>query len=165
MAKKINEFFHLSFSVRRVNRFGPAGFTTHLRRKLSSLGFGVILAFGATAATPRSKAPPHGKLSASTAQGTGHMSKITAVLKDESGATAIEYGPDRRRHLGRDYCNVIGTNLNELCEWRRPRVIGQHAARSYEVPTNCYEVSTNYTPGDAKNFTVCGRFACDYSAI
>jgi hypothetical protein len=26
MAKKFNEFFHLSFSVRRVNRFGPAGF-------------------------------------------------------------------------------------------------------------------------------------------
>jgi len=92
MAKKINEFFHLSFSVRRVNRFEPAGFTTHLRRKLSSLGFGVILAFGATAATPRSKAPPHGKLSASTVQGTGHMSKITAFLKDEVGAPAIEYG-------------------------------------------------------------------------
>ena len=92
MAKKINEFFHLSFSVRRVNRFEPAGFTTHLCRKLSSLGFGVILAFGATAAMPRSKASPHGKLSASTAQRTGHMSKITAFLKDEVGATAIEYG-------------------------------------------------------------------------
>jgi pilus assembly protein Flp/PilA len=25
-------------------------------------------------------------------QGTGHMSKITAFLKDDSGATAIEYG-------------------------------------------------------------------------
>ena len=111
MAKKINEFFHLSFSVRRVNRFGPAGFTTHLRRKLSSLGFGVILAFGATAATPRSKAPRHGKLSASTAQGTGHMSKITAFLKDESGAAAIEYGLIARL-LGRDYCNGDWTNLN-----------------------------------------------------
>ena len=38
------------------------------------------------------------------------MSNIVALMKNGSGATAIEDGTDRRRHLGRDYrhCQTIG---------------------------------------------------------
>jgi len=91
------------------------------------------------------------------------MSKITAFLKDESGATAIEYGLIAAG-IACDHCNCesdwhdlehkVRQNIDSIeisfCAQTisvmgRPRVVGQHTRPApFQVPANCAHVTRNF---------------------